>query len=283
MYLFEHSDFDTFLQQTETRTKIPVEFVEKDYWVTYVLYRLRKAGVNDFVFKGGTSLTKALNLLERFSEDIDMLFIKDGRSRSQRDKRLEEIRDLVGKFEGVVFDRDGSRGQGSFQTSRYNYDGINPASMKSIQSYVGKELSAINQEGLAEDIPSFEVLVLEPTRTFVEKLFIAHSAFAGEKVTENVRHFYDLYKLLDRAEIQSFLGTAEYLQLKVEIAEASKDFQNTTVPEGLDFARSSAFQKTDELEKTLADALSKSETLFFGEVPTAADLLNRCEQFRTKF
>lgn len=54
---------------------MPADFVEKDYWVTYVLYRLVKEGVDDFVFKGGTSLSKGWNLIDRFSEDIDLLFV----------------------------------------------------------------------------------------------------------------------------------------------------------------------------------------------------------------
>ena len=49
MYLFEHDDFDDLLRQTEVQTKIPFVFVEKDYWVTYVLYRLKEEGVTSFL------------------------------------------------------------------------------------------------------------------------------------------------------------------------------------------------------------------------------------------
>jgi predicted nucleotidyltransferase component of viral defense system len=40
---------------------IPLSFVEKDYWITLVLSRLAKSKyVDNSVFKGGTSLSKAI-------------------------------------------------------------------------------------------------------------------------------------------------------------------------------------------------------------------------------
>ena len=48
-------------------------YVEKDYWVTFVLYNLYKSDLGkEIVFKGGTSLSKAWKLIDRFSEDIDL-------------------------------------------------------------------------------------------------------------------------------------------------------------------------------------------------------------------
>jgi len=57
---------------------IKLEFVEKDYWITLVLSRLAKSKyVDESVFKGGTSLSKGYNLIERFSEDVDIAIIND--------------------------------------------------------------------------------------------------------------------------------------------------------------------------------------------------------------
>ncbi len=49
--------------------------VEKDFWVCYTPDHLfHKSGFADsMVFKGGTSLSKAFDLIERFSEDIDLI------------------------------------------------------------------------------------------------------------------------------------------------------------------------------------------------------------------
>jgi hypothetical protein len=49
--------------------------VEKDFWVTWVLNRLfaTPALARLLMFKGGTSLSKAYGLIDRFSEDIDLI------------------------------------------------------------------------------------------------------------------------------------------------------------------------------------------------------------------
>ena len=49
--------------------------VEKDFWVCWVLKHLfAEPGLNErMVFKGGTSLSKVFGLIDRFSEDIDLI------------------------------------------------------------------------------------------------------------------------------------------------------------------------------------------------------------------
>ena len=49
--------------------------VEKDFWVCFTLDYLfhRCLWRNSITFKGGTSLSKAFNLISRFSEDIDLI------------------------------------------------------------------------------------------------------------------------------------------------------------------------------------------------------------------
>ncbi len=62
------------LQQTEERNPgINQNIIEKDWWVTVTLKALFQTDCADFLtFKGGTSLSKGFNLIERFSEDIDL-------------------------------------------------------------------------------------------------------------------------------------------------------------------------------------------------------------------
>lgn len=81
------------LQQTEeTRTGINQSAIEKDWWVTVVLHALFQCSCAPaLIFKGGTSLSKGFNLIERFSEDIDLaihrsFFGIDKTSKSQREK-----------------------------------------------------------------------------------------------------------------------------------------------------------------------------------------------------
>ncbi|MHC1737349.1 MAG: nucleotidyl transferase AbiEii/AbiGii toxin family protein [Ignavibacteriaceae bacterium] len=60
---------------TETGKQIglPPFAVEKDWWLTHALAVMFSMDCStSLVFKGGTSLSKAWNLIERFSEDIDI-------------------------------------------------------------------------------------------------------------------------------------------------------------------------------------------------------------------
>lgn len=57
---------------------IAPESVEKDWWVTTVLKALFGLGIGRYAyFKGGTSLSKGWNLINRFSEDIDIALYRD--------------------------------------------------------------------------------------------------------------------------------------------------------------------------------------------------------------
>lgn len=61
------------LKNTAEYTGLSKIAVEKDVWVTCVLQMLFASNISgDIIFKGGTSLSKAYNLIERFSEDIDI-------------------------------------------------------------------------------------------------------------------------------------------------------------------------------------------------------------------
>ncbi len=59
--------------ETGKRTGLPATAIEKDWWVTLALKLVFSSEFRDhFVFKGGTSLSKGWNLIDRFSEDIDL-------------------------------------------------------------------------------------------------------------------------------------------------------------------------------------------------------------------
>jgi len=61
--------------QVAEDTGIAPYAVEKDWWVVQILSAIFEMEVGKYlIFKGGTSLSKAWNLIERFSEDIDLAF-----------------------------------------------------------------------------------------------------------------------------------------------------------------------------------------------------------------
>lgn len=67
------------LEITSARMNLPQLVVEKDWWVTMVLSALTGTRhANLMSFKGGTSLSKGWNLINRFSEDIDIALRREG-------------------------------------------------------------------------------------------------------------------------------------------------------------------------------------------------------------
>ena len=70
--LTDQNRLNIFLEVAE-RTSLHESSVEKDWWVVQtlsVIFSMKYAEV--LIFKGGTSLSKGWNLIQRFSEDIDL-------------------------------------------------------------------------------------------------------------------------------------------------------------------------------------------------------------------
>ncbi len=94
-------------QQVDAAMGLQAVSVEKDFWVCWTLRELfRLPGIGEHLtFKGGTSLSKAWKLIERFSEDIDLIVDKEALgfggdaspdaapSKTQRRARLEKLMD----------------------------------------------------------------------------------------------------------------------------------------------------------------------------------------------
>ena len=68
-------DREALFRNTAAKIGMSEAIIEKDFWVCYMLDYLfrRYAWKDNLAFKGGTSLSKAYGLIERFSEDIDLI------------------------------------------------------------------------------------------------------------------------------------------------------------------------------------------------------------------
>ena len=67
-------DRAALFNQTAVTRGISPEIAEKDFWVCWTLHQVFQ--FRDFprlIFKGGTSLSKAFGIVQRFSEDIDLV------------------------------------------------------------------------------------------------------------------------------------------------------------------------------------------------------------------
>ena len=71
-FVHKDKDFEQLLAIVARDTKISEALIEKDYWVKHTLWALHETGL-DIWFKGGTSLSKGFGIIQRFSEDLDMM------------------------------------------------------------------------------------------------------------------------------------------------------------------------------------------------------------------
>src|SRR4030081_4123786 len=70
-YLHNHPEFADLLRIVAQEKGIDPALIEKDYWIMHCLYGLQQLGLS-FELKGGTSLSKGFQIIDRFSEDIDI-------------------------------------------------------------------------------------------------------------------------------------------------------------------------------------------------------------------
>ena len=104
-------------QQVQSRMGLQAASVEKDFWVCWTLRKLfTLPGIGgQLTFKGGTSLSKAWRLIQRFSEDIDLIVDKEALgfggdaapdkapSNKKRKERLEKLMEACRQWvQGVL-------------------------------------------------------------------------------------------------------------------------------------------------------------------------------------
>ena len=113
-FLHEHESFLVLIEQIADAKNIAPPLIEKDYWLMHCLWGLQQQGWK-FELKGGTSLSKGYQLIQRFSEDIDIRFeppselgVKSGKNhdkRAHQESRREFFDWLAGqiKIPGLQF------------------------------------------------------------------------------------------------------------------------------------------------------------------------------------
>lgn len=90
----DRAAFEELIIGAANELRIPTIIIEKDYYVTIALKSLSEK-LDDMVFKGGTSLTKCYQLLDRFSEDIDLSYTAESGTPGEARKRKLKKRLLL--------------------------------------------------------------------------------------------------------------------------------------------------------------------------------------------
>ncbi|MBC7407981.1 MAG: nucleotidyl transferase AbiEii/AbiGii toxin family protein [Arcicella sp.] len=240
--------FRQAVQFTADQLKIASIYVEKDYWVTYALHTIFHNNIgNDTVFKGGTALSKCYKMIDRFSEDIDLVVLRrEGETDSKLRTKLKTISQVIGEvlpeveIEGITHKMgmnrktahtyekmfSGNYGQVRdviiLESTRLGYH--EPFTNRMVQSFVGQMMLTNGQVNIAEanGLMAFEVRVLEPTRTLCEKIMSLVRFSYGENPMEDlgkkIRHTYDLHQLLQQAEFSEFLHSTDFDEMLLKVA-----------------------------------------------------------------
>jgi len=134
--LFEHPDFDQVILQAAERFHLRPAIIEKDYYVTEVLRIIAATAGDKVIFKGGTSLSKGWNLIQRFSEDIDIfldpLAFEPPLTKRGIDRELKSLRDAVAAHPALQFVPEESQTIGGFgRNDRFSYHQLHGGPAKS--------------------------------------------------------------------------------------------------------------------------------------------------------
>jgi hypothetical protein len=212
--------------QIGVKTNLPPQAAEKDAWVTLMLRMICTSDLaNRIIFKGGTSLSKAFNLIQRFSEDIDLGIDREylgfdgdlskGQIRKLRrachsfvstdlvellQKQLDEYGIDTDLFELIVENTQVS--DQDPETIKINYqslfDDVSYLPKRVLIEVSARSLIEPNQEVaiksmIDEQYPEtdfaeqeFIVNATNPQKTFLEKLILLHEEF--QKPQDKIRH-----------------------------------------------------------------------------------------------
>ncbi len=193
--------------------------VEKDYFVTVVLNRL-KDHIPGILFKGGTSLSKCFKLIERFSEDIDLTLDETHFSQGNKRKANKAVITVCDELCFNIQNREQVELHTHGNYNCYNIEypvmfndyGIKPyiklemtfiqkaypITLRQITPIIGEYLIEMGQAKMlpAFQLEAFEMNVQSLERTFVDKVFALCDYYIRNEVVSQSRHIYDLKKLM---------------------------------------------------------------------------------------
>lgn len=231
---------------------------EKDFWIVWVLEQLFSLPdwSDRLRFKGGTSLSKAYSVIERFSEDIDLILDWTGltevdpqapRSKNQQGKLnstineeaqklicgplLTDIRQLIEPLCGAEIDSDDPHTINVEYPALFAHGYLRPVvrleigplaamlpmEIRRIRSYAAEHFERVFNQ------PWIKVPTIRVERSFWEKLTILHAEAhrpAGKPLPPRyARHYYDVYQLAQTSFVELALADRQLLTEVVSFKE----------------------------------------------------------------
>lgn len=276
--------------------------VEKDYWVMHCLWGLSQTGL-EFELKGGTSLSKGWRCIDRFSEDIDIRFeapralnVK-GSKPAHIEARLDFFDSLARKIEipGITVERnrayDDEKAQNGGISLKYDsWFSAAPGLGPEVLLEVGFARTAPNEprdvtswaleralqaQVVVVDNRAMGVKCFNPEYTFVDKLQTICRRFRqhrdrneeGDRPRRFLRHYYDLFKLLELDRVENFIGTPQYVAYRREKIRGW---------DAEEFSSRSAFMIRDaETYRLFAKEFDSINNLVLSKGPTFEEVIDR--------
>jgi len=283
--------FRDAVRVTAQQMTIPPEFVEKDYWVTYALFTIfnhASSVSKDTVFKGGTALSKCYDMIERFSEDIDLVVLRrEGETDSKLKSKLKVVSTVVEAVLPEVAIEGTTHKMGMNRKTAHTYNKefkgdygqvrdviilestwlgyYEPYTTKSIVSFVGQMMLDNKQSDIAKEngLLPFNLLALEPIRTICEKIMSLVRFSYGENpmddLKKKIRHTYDLHQLLKQNEFLKFFQSTDFDEMLLKVANDDvASFKNNN--QWLVYHPNEAF-----IFKDLENVWSELKTIYIGD------------------
>jgi len=214
MYL--HENKETFLNVLETVSKvsgIQADLVEKDYYVSLILKEIA-ASSDKAVFKGGTSLSKALKVINRFSEDIDISFSEHIGASRRKKLKYNIIAPIADKLGFVITNFDKTQSDRDINNYIFEYKplcksnahivpavkvetslvtAVFPFEVMPIGNYIADYAKDISLCDYGLEPFTMNVQALE--RTLIDKIFAICDYYLTQKSRRLSRHIYDIHKI----------------------------------------------------------------------------------------
>ena len=198
------------------------QMVEKDTIQSMFLYELAKSELS-FVFKGGTSLSKAYDLIDRFSEDID-LSMNRRPTQSERVKSKEIVISIAEDLGLSLSNPDEIKSRYDYNKYVFQYDSmfatipleiivetsyyqaVYPVEKHVVGSFVGKFCKERNIIlPVPFDAAEVYMNVQSVERTFIDKVFAVCDYKIQNMQDRDSRHLYDICKLLGKVKLDQQL------------------------------------------------------------------------------
>lgn len=280
-------------------------YVEKDYWVTVALYEIFHSDIADqSVFKGGTTLSKCHKLIERFSEDIDMVVLRnEGENDNKLKKKIRAISKVVEKVMPEIEVEGLTNKMGNIRKTVHPYNKLfegdfgqvrehvvveatwlgnfEPFSDMQVSSYIYEMMKSKGQDKLIEqyNMAPFTIHVLSKLRTFCEKLMslvrFSRTEEPIDDLRNKIRHVYDIHQMLKDEEIQQFFESSGFDDMLIKVGNDDMigyKNNNDWIPEHPSTAI--IFDKPQKTWEQLSTAYKGDfKDLVTGELPAEGELI----------